>query len=99
MIIGTGLIANGFKSAYTHREDVCIYRAGVSNSLCTDVREFDRERKRLYLALNNSMHTDCFVYFSTCSVSDPEIQHSAYVLHKLAMEQLVTTHPHLKCFN
>ncbi len=93
MIIGTGLIANGFKSAYTHREDVCIYAAGVSNSSCTDVREFDRERKRLYLALHNSMHTDCFVYFSTCSVVDPEIQHSAYVLHKLAMEKLVTAHP------
>jgi len=36
MIIGTGLIPNGFKSAYTHREDVCIYAARVAAGVGSD---------------------------------------------------------------
>lgn len=75
------------------REDVCIYAAGVSNSGCRDVHEFARERQRLDAALRQAQHVDCFVYFGTCSVADPEIHHTPYVLHKLAMEQLAATHP------
>ena len=33
------------------------------------------------------------MYFSTCSVLDPNIVNSAYIHHKLAMEQMVAGHP------
>lgn len=93
MIIGSGLIAHAFSTTYAHSDAVCIYAAGVSNSACCDEHEFSRERQRLTDALHNSQHIDCFVYFGTCSVADPEIQHTPYVQHKLAMEQLAATHP------
>ncbi|MFZ5523404.1 MAG: NAD-dependent epimerase/dehydratase family protein [Pseudomonadota bacterium] len=57
------------------------------------MREFERERNRLADALHQTNHVDAFVYFGTCSVADPESQNTAYVRHKLAMEQLVSTHP------
>jgi len=93
MLIGSGLLAQAFAPAFSHREDVCIYAAGVSNSGCTDVHEFARERQRLADALQQAKHVDVFVYFGTCSVTDPEAQNTPYVLHKLAMEQLVSAHP------
>jgi nucleoside-diphosphate-sugar epimerase len=57
------------------------------------MQEFERERKRLADALHQANHADAFVYFGTCSVSDPEAQHTPYVQHKLAMEHLVSAHP------
>ena len=93
MIIGSGLIANAFRAGYAQREDVCLYAAGVSNSACRDVHEFERERQRLTAALEKHQPIDCFVYFGTCSVADTEVQDTPYVQHKLAMEQLVATHP------
>jgi nucleoside-diphosphate-sugar epimerase len=94
MLIGSGLLAKSFVSEYSHREDVCIYAAGVSNSTCTDTHEFSRERKRLLDALQQAKAVNPFVYFGTCSVADPEAQNTPYVQHKLAMEKLVSTHPH-----
>ena len=93
MIIGSGLLAHAFAPIYSERIDVCIYAAGVSNSSCTDIQEFEREKKRLTDALHTSGNVDAFVYFSTCSVADPESQNTPYVLHKLAMERLVELHP------
>ena len=93
MIIGSGLLAHAFARIFLQCEDVCIYAAGVSNSSCTDVREFARERQRLEGALQQTIHVDAFVYFSTCSVADPEVLNTSYVQHKLAMEQMVRTHP------
>ena len=93
MIIGSGLLAHAFAHVFLLREDVCIYAAGVSNSSCTDVREFEREHQRLEDALQQAIHVDAFVYFSTCSVADPEMRNTPYVQHKLAMEQFVRTHP------
>jgi nucleoside-diphosphate-sugar epimerase len=93
MIIGSGLIAHAFRTAFSQREDVCIYAAGVSNSGCNDAHEFARERQRLADALQQAKQLDAFVYFGTCSVADPEAQNTPYVLHKLVMEQLVAAHP------
>ncbi len=93
MIIGSGLIAHAFRASYAGREDVCLYAAGVSNSFCFDEHEFIRERQRLSAALHKYRDMDCFVYFGTCSVGDPAAQHTPYVQHKLAMEQLAATHP------
>lgn len=93
MLIGSGLLAQAFATAYSQREDVCIYAAGVSNSGCTNPHEFVREQGRLTEALQQAALVDAFVYFGTCSVADPEAQHTPYVRHKLAMERLVSAHP------
>lgn len=93
MIIGSGLLAHAFPEAFLTREDVCIYAAGVSNSSCTNLDEFARERRRLDEALRQTAEVNAFVYFGTCSVIDPEVRSTSYVLHKLAMEKMVATHP------
>ena len=93
MLIGSGLLANAFSADFLHREDVCIYAAGVSNSSCTNAHEFVRERQRLVEALRQTRHVDAFVYFGTCSVADPEVRDMPYVQHKLAMERMVSRHP------
>lgn len=93
MIIGSGLLAKAFTREFSQREDVCIYAAGVSNSTCTNLHEFARERERLGNALQQAGHVDAFFYFSTCSSADTETQHTPYVMHKLAMERLVASHP------
>jgi nucleoside-diphosphate-sugar epimerase len=92
MIIGSGLLARAFASAYAGRSDVCVYAAGVSNSGCTDTREFVREQQRIGDALSQYRHAEAFVYFGTCSVYDPEISNTPYVQHKLAVERLVHAH-------
>ena len=94
MIIGSGLLARAFSDAYSEREDVCVYAAGVSNSGCTDPCEFEREHLRLEDALQKKRHVDTFVYFGTCSVADPDVENTPYVQHKLAMEKMVSAHPH-----
>jgi len=93
MLIGSGLLARAFAPAFSGRNDVCIYAAGVSNSGCTDLQEFERERKRLADGLLQFNRADAFVYFGTCSVGDPDVQNTPYVRHKLAMEHLVSEHP------
>ncbi|MGC2166995.1 MAG: NAD-dependent epimerase/dehydratase family protein [Gallionella sp.] len=93
MLIGSGLLATAFAATFSHREDVCVYAAGVSNSSCLDRSEFEREKARLHEALKNWDADRLFVYFGTCSVADPDAKHTPYVQHKLAMERLVSAHP------
>jgi len=92
MIVGSGLVATSFSPVYASAADVLIYAAGVSNSSCTDTREFERERARLTAALEYHPDVKAFVYFSTCSILDPELANKPYVSHKAAMEQLVRAH-------
>lgn len=94
MIVGSGLVARAFASlADDAPRDTCIYAAGVSNSACHDRREFERERERLLAAMRAASKNGLFVYFSTCSIDDPDAQQSAYVQHKTSMESLVREHP------
>ncbi len=93
MIIGSGLLAHGFAPCFADRDDVCVYAAGVSNSSCVDAAEFERERLRLQLALDNATDVNAFLYFSTCSVHDPCVFDTAYVKHKMDMEHIVSEHP------
>lgn len=93
MLIGSGMLAQAFASGFAQREDVCIYAAGVSNSSCTEAKEFARDRSRLAGALQQAANLDAFVYFGTCSVGDPELRNTPYVQHKLAMEALVSALP------
>lgn len=87
------MLAQSFMVRYQRDGDVCIYAAGVSNSSCSDEREFDRERTRLLAAIEKWRGAGPFAYFGTCSVGDVEVRHTAYVQHKLAMERLVREHP------
>lgn len=92
-VVGSGMLARAFFPVALERQGaICIYAAGVSNSSCTNVCEFERERQRLTQALQQSIQADPFVYFGTCSVADPDAANTPYVQHKLAMEQLAATH-------
>jgi len=93
MIVGSGLLARSFSPSIKQRDEVCIYAAGVSNSSCTEICEFEREKSRLVAALHVAKDVDAFVYFGTCSVYDGGMLHTPYVQHKLAMEKLVMAHP------
>lgn len=93
LIIGSGLLATAFSTSFSARAGICIYAAGVSNSGCTDVKEFVRERLRLEEALSQISSETVFVYFGTCSIADPDLKNAPYVLHKLAMENIAREHP------
>ncbi len=89
MIIGTGLIASAFAShSFTKDPNIIIFASGVSNSHETSAAEFSRERDLLLKALE---HDKLIFYFSTCSIADPELRMSPYVVHKIAMESLVSS--------
>jgi nucleoside-diphosphate-sugar epimerase len=94
MIVGSGLIAGAFVQGGAQAfDDTCFYAAGVSNSGCNDEREYLRERTRLEQAIAACFPGDGFVYFSTCSIEDPAMRDSAYVQHKLRMEDIVRACP------
>lgn len=75
MIIGHGDIA----SALTDRPDVTWFASGVSNSKCTDVGEYERER---VLLLNQPLGKH-LVYFSSLCIYYGS---SMYAAHKKVME-------------
>jgi nucleoside-diphosphate-sugar epimerase len=86
MIVGKGLIASLFLNS--DRENTIFFASGVSNSLEIRPEEFLREET----LVKNTISTypdKIFVYFSTCSIYDSSKTGSAYVLHKLKMEQIV----------
>ncbi len=86
MIIGNGLIASSFHPHFENNADVIIFASGVSNSRETNPAAFQREERLLMNALASKKY---LVYFSTCSLSDPELQQSPYVMHKIKIEELV----------
>lgn len=91
MIVGNGLIASLFKDS--DLEDVVFFASGVSNSLETRTEEFQREENLIRKTI--AQHPEkTFVYFSTCSIYDSSKTGSAYVLHKLKMEQIITNVHH-----
>ena len=87
MIIGNGLIAVRFEK-YSDNENFIIFASGVSNSKNTDPAAYERERN-LLLATMLQHTTKTLVYFSTCSINDPEEKDSMYVLHKKSLEELI----------
>ena len=82
MVVGSGLLANTFKS-YKDNEDVIIFASGVSNSGCVDSEQFKRE---LDLVSMYQPSENLFVYFSTSSIEDPFLKGSLYIKHKLEIE-------------
>ena len=84
MIIGNGLIANGFDK-YRYNDDVLIFASGVSNSMENNENEFNKE----YELLKDSIDIPSkLIYFSTCSIVD-DSNKSPYILHKIKMEKLI----------
>lgn len=91
MLVGHGMMARTFW-AFRDRPDVVIFASGVSNSLETDPRAFERERRLLQRI--RAEHTGALlVYFGTCSVDDPDRWDTQYVRHKLHMESLLAASP------
>jgi len=86
MIVGHGLMATAFAPRFASDRAMTVFASGVANSSETRQAEFERERDLLQHTLQNASQ---LMYFSTCSVHDPELSESPYVQHKLAMEQLV----------
>lgn len=87
MIVGNGMLAQAFEK-YEDTNDVIIFASGVSNSREIDDSAFERE-KSLLLDNMNLYPDKTFVYFSTCSITDPSMTDSRYVLHKLQMENII----------
>jgi nucleoside-diphosphate-sugar epimerase len=92
MVVGNGMIATRF-SNYIEDDRFVIFASGVSNSTLNDSDSFDREMNLLKKTIQNLPKAQ-LVYFSTCSIYDPAMKASAYVLHKLAVEKTIQeTHP------
>ncbi len=83
LILGNGLLAKACVSFFKYDEEIIIFASGVSNSKEKKLEEFSRERSMLINALSKNKF---IVYFSTCSIEDPELNDTPYVKHKVAME-------------
>ncbi|MBF0597488.1 NAD-dependent epimerase/dehydratase family protein [Faecalibacter rhinopitheci] len=86
MIIGKGLIALQFLDC--DNDKIIFFASGVSNSSETDKNQFLREENLIRETLKAHPHK-LFIYFSTCSIYDSSKYNSAYVLHKLQMEEII----------
>lgn len=90
MVVGNGMIARAFRE-FAQDASVLIFASGVSNSMETERREFEREKTLLEAARKE--HRDrLLVYIGTCSADDPERRDSPYVVHKLEMERFLEQH-------
>lgn len=87
MVIGNGLLAKKF-SSYRDNAELVIFASGVSDSKSTDPKGFLREKKLLQQTIEKYPQS-LLVYFGTCSVKDSSLKETAYVQHKLAMEELI----------
>ena len=93
MVFGAGLLARAFGPQFANSATSCVYAAGVSNSNCSDQREFDREQDRLMVAMGQHRSAELFLYFGTCSANGLLASTSPYVQHKIKMEKIVEEHP------
>ncbi len=91
MIIGNGLLAKAFAPGFADNQQVTVFASGVSNSKEIGAEQFARERTLLETALDAR---NFLVYFSTCSVLDPDLIQTPYVRHKIEMERLVRDKAH-----
>lgn len=87
MVIGSGMIGKRF-APYQLNDAFVIFASGVSNSKNIDDNAYQREKELLQSVIQENAEKT-LVYFSTCSVYDPDEQTSKYVLHKKNMETLI----------
>ena len=81
------MIAKRFHS-YTGENEFLVFASGVSNSKLNDSAEYAREMALLEKAIKK-YPGKILVYFSACSVYDPEESGSRYVLHKKQIEEFI----------
>lgn len=85
MVIGNGTIANSFINL--DHSNLCIFASGVSNSLETNVSQFDRE----FNLLKNILQQYPFlklIYFSTTSINT-KLNKTPYIYHKIKVEKYI----------
>lgn len=87
MIIGDGMLASMFID-YKNNNNIIIFASGVSNSSETREKEFLREKTLVENTLKN-YRDKLFIYFSSCSLDDPQLSNTPYHIHKRNMEQLI----------
>ena len=73
---------------YRLNDAFVIFASGVSNSKNIDDCAYQREKELLQSVIQNNADKT-LVYFSTCSIYDPDEQTSKYVLHKKNLEELI----------
>ncbi len=91
MIVGTGQLAQIFIDLQI--DNTVIFASGVSNSNCTEEKEFKRERILLLKTLKENQNSK-FVYFSSCALSAPDYPKNEYYKHKENMEILIKEYSH-----
>lgn len=92
MVIGNGLVARSF-GVYAKDDRFLIFASGVSNSKSSTEADFQREAQLLLQSMEANPGK-MLVYFSTTSADDPDLLYTAYVQHKLNMEELVRSNAH-----
>ena len=89
-IIGSGFLASQFKryNKLIKKLNVYIYVAGVSNSLCNNQKELDKDFNRIK-KFNKFIDKKKLIYISTCSVFDPNRRTSKYIKNKIKIENFI----------
>ena len=87
MVVGNGMIAKAL-ARFKLDSTVTMFASGVSNSNEQDQGAYLREKELLKPFLQRP---EKLIYFSTSSIYDLSLQSSAYVQHKLEMEQWIAT--------
>lgn len=89
IVVGSGVIANRFIDYQLQQNGKYLIFAGnVNDSTIKNISIIDEEEAIISAELA-TLRDRCFVYFSSCSILDPVVSHSPYVLHKARMEKLV----------
>ena len=86
-VIGSGVISNRFID-YSLQSKYLIYAGEVNDSSINDEELINFEENAVRVALSENLDTT-FIYFSTCSIHDPEVSFTPYVQHKIRMEKLI----------
>lgn len=89
MVIGNGLVARRFE-LYNSEDNFLVFASGVSNSKTKNPEAYNREMKLLKDNVQK-YNTKSLIYFSTCSIYDHQEKGSAYVQHKLHIEDFIQT--------
>jgi nucleoside-diphosphate-sugar epimerase len=87
MIVGNGMLAKAF-GYLSENDDFIVFASGVSNSKESNPANYQKEVDLLttYISTNSIL-----IYFSTCSVYDPEMANSPYIQHKRRVESFIAT--------
>ena len=90
-IIGTGFLSKNFNKykEFFKELNICVYAAGVSNSLCKDSKLLEKDKKRLYDFSNKINKNKVLLYFSTCTLNDPSRNQNPYIINKLEIENFI----------